>query len=754
MEQNLLNLKKLKSLCKWDKKILHLLEQSAAKYKLPPRQQCYFSLPSAIALINNKSDCMDLTASDVRSFLSVAKQCYPLQQSGILYLAAEDSKTKSDMDSLLTKNDPFSKFMRLPFVNENICFKKNLMHVVYEYLIDRSFMKTKSLKSFDDKNSNFEDKSFQIKKSTLVVVNTESYRRNATGYIEYPNQKHSKIFNSEFIFNFYLENLDKRIFDDDETKLCGVNLAGIREEAAMRLISQEMALVALAILLIVTATLLYLKSVVISMMINLSVGLSIGVSFFIYRIVFDIDLFPFLNMMAAFLLLGIACDDVFVLFDSWYNEKAKIIMEDLPEMIEKQYEQIRLEDENALRELGSQVVGQVVDVKTAEEYLLPPMFVERKLINTYNQDKLMKSQPVLPKEEQETFLQSNKTLSLRKNSGINIELQDAGISPEKLNNYMLNPGYIRMAILTDEQMIRAMSGTLRHAVSSIFVTSFTTSAAFLTNFITKLPYVQLFGLFTGTCILVYFLMVITMMSAFVILYEKHIQLWRCKLLPGVVNKWEALFTRVMDKISLMNYLLVARRLPKIIIKFRFVFFSLFLVFGIIGMVAVFYKPQLKPPANWRVQFFQEGNLFENFEFELKDNFWSYVNEERRNLTNPEIFFVFGIEGKDTGRIFNPDDDGFLVYDKNFDFMDENSQMWINNFINVSIANRSDLFLGKELVKEWNDYLMSIQQMCYKTLGLDEKLIYKKILLPYKPDKLRKCRDEINSFLVRFFKSVS
>lgn len=102
-------------------------------------------------------------------------------------------------------------------------------------------------------------------------------------------------------------------------------------------------------------------------------------------------------------------------------------MEDLPEMIEKQYEQIKLEDANALRELGSQVVAQVVDAKTAEEYLLPPMFVERKIINTYNEDKLIKSQPVLAKEEQETFLQSNKTLSLRKNSGINIELQNAGI---------------------------------------------------------------------------------------------------------------------------------------------------------------------------------------------------------------------------------------------------------------------------------------------------------------------------------------
>lgn len=125
---------------------------------------------------------------------------------------------------------------------------------------------------------------------------------NETGHvIRDPNRL---VYNSKFVFDFYIDNLNKQSFDDEVTELFGLNLMGVREEAAMRLISQEMTLVALAIILIVAATLLYLKSVVISMMINISVGLAIGVSFFIYRIVFDIELFPFLNMMAAFLLLG------------------------------------------------------------------------------------------------------------------------------------------------------------------------------------------------------------------------------------------------------------------------------------------------------------------------------------------------------------------------------------------------------------------------------------------------------------------
>ena len=111
-------------------------------------------------------------------------------------------------------------------------------------------------------------------------------------------------------------------------------------------------------------------------------------------------------------------------------------------------------------------------------------------------------------------------------TSINTELKEKGID---ISNYELNPAYVRLAPLTDEQMVRAMGGTLRHAASSIFVTSFTTAAAFLTNYITKLPYVQLFGVFTGMYILIYFSMVITMVAAFVI-YEKNFQRFRCKVL--------------------------------------------------------------------------------------------------------------------------------------------------------------------------------------------------------------------------------
>ena len=58
-----------------------------------------------------------------------------------------------------------------------------------------------------------------------------------------------------------------------------------------------------------------------------------------------------------------------------------------------------------------------------------------------------------------------------------------------------NTDLIRIMKVSDEQMVQMMTGVLRHAAASVFVTSFTTSAAFFTNMISRVAYVQLFGLF-------------------------------------------------------------------------------------------------------------------------------------------------------------------------------------------------------------------------------------------------------------------
>jgi predicted RND superfamily exporter protein len=79
-----------------------------------------------------------------------------------------------------------------------------------------------------------------------------------------------------------------------------------------------------------------------------------------------------------------------------------------------------------------------------------------------------------------------------------------------------DPEEMRRLLLSEEALTEIMAKTLKHAASSMFVTSFTTSAAFFTNMLTNISFVQVFGVFTGTCILIYFVITVTAIAAFAV----------------------------------------------------------------------------------------------------------------------------------------------------------------------------------------------------------------------------------------------
>lgn len=61
----------------------------------------------------------------------------------------------------------------------------------------------------------------------------------------------------------------------------------------------------------------YTASVFLTAMAILSVVLSLAVSYFIYTFVFELDFFPFMNLLAAVIVVGIGADDVFVYVQVW-----------------------------------------------------------------------------------------------------------------------------------------------------------------------------------------------------------------------------------------------------------------------------------------------------------------------------------------------------------------------------------------------------------------------------------------------------
>lgn len=187
-------------------------------------------------------------------------------------------------------------------------------------------------------------------------------------------------------------------------------------------------------------TIIYLRSITVALMTNICVVFSFACAYFAYKIALGIDLFPYINLMASFILIGISCDNVFVIFDAWYSEKLDI------------YNRARLEN-RSIEFYGKLTKEQEQQYRRDRDYTLS--IVKQRLKSTEN----------LQCESEEYF------------------------------DRIKNPDLIRLMKVNDEQMIQMMGGVLRHAAASVFVTSFTTSAAFFTNMITRIAYVQLFGLF-------------------------------------------------------------------------------------------------------------------------------------------------------------------------------------------------------------------------------------------------------------------
>lgn len=183
-------------------------------------------------------------------------------------------------------------------------------------------------------------------------------------------------------------------------------------------------------------------------MTNICVVLSFACAYFAYKIVFGIDLFPYINLMATFILIGISCDNVFVIFDAWYAEKLDI------------YNEARLQNRQ-LEFYGKLTEKQEKQYRRDRDYTAS---IIRQRLAARNQPEQMQREKA-DGEEAEHF------------------------------DSIKNTDLVRMMKVNDEQMIQMLGGVLRHAAASVFVTSFTTSAAFFTNMISRIAYVQLFGLF-------------------------------------------------------------------------------------------------------------------------------------------------------------------------------------------------------------------------------------------------------------------
>eukprot|EP01155_Anaeramoeba_flamelloides_P040475 Anaeramoba_flamelloidesc33673_g1_i1.p2 GENE.c33673_g1_i1~~c33673_g1_i1.p2 ORF type:complete len:376 (+),score=84.41 c33673_g1_i1:40-1167(+) len=92
---------------------------------------------------------------------------------------------------------------------------------------------------------------------------------------------------------------------------------GITEIAVSDLIVHDTVLIVFSIAMVYIYTLFHTKSLVLTCLGILHVLLSLPMSYFFYVAILGVEWFSMLNFLSLFVVLGIGCDDIFIMLDAW-----------------------------------------------------------------------------------------------------------------------------------------------------------------------------------------------------------------------------------------------------------------------------------------------------------------------------------------------------------------------------------------------------------------------------------------------------
>ena len=281
--------------------------------------------------------------------------------------------------------------------------------------------------------------------------------------------------------------------------------------------------------------------------------------------------------------------------------------------------------------------------------------------------------------------------------------------------------------------------TFRHAAMAMFVTSFTTSAAFYANVLSNITAVRLFGIYSGTSILIKYSLMITWFPSGVIFMEKrrHSRNSKVEILelqgnPAIEENPETKDTRVdgefptgsrrgsedalekpdntgfssntqsLPQRSPLRYYRIARSKCADFMRDLFekwipislrgypIWLIAFLALGIGMIVAVLVSPGLRRPTSSDFQVFSSSHILEQYDLKYKNEF----RLERTGDSNMNVFVYFGFKATDNGNYLEPDNFGELEYDSSFDVLRPDAQKWFLEDLCPSI--RSQAFFGRNV----------------------------------------------------------
>lgn len=109
----------------------------------------------------------------------------------------------------------------------------------------------------------------------------------------------------------YFHSLSHVALHDNVTQIVAMDL-GLKESLFNEYMVRDVLFLSIGAAIVCVLMWWYTASLFLTVTAIVSVVFSLAVAYFIYTFVFELDFFPFMNLLAAVIVVGIGADDVFV----------------------------------------------------------------------------------------------------------------------------------------------------------------------------------------------------------------------------------------------------------------------------------------------------------------------------------------------------------------------------------------------------------------------------------------------------------
>lgn len=256
-DRNLFTLESLQTLCKIDHNLLRLrgdkkeyLFNEVCEQKNLESCCPSWSLANYVALIANKSSCFDINEDDVNETKSLLISCAS-------YYHKFQLNDECENNPHVCRNAP------------KHCFKyKNAVFYMMHYLIDYNFMNPASQHS-------------DTVRYTSIFL---------------PIAKSTKLLN-------YYIHISKSSLHLDQMNVAAMDL-GLKHTLFDEFLLHDTIYLSFAFIVILLSLLFYTSSILVTLITVLTIASSLGTAYFFYTTIFKIRFFPFMNLMAVVIAIG------------------------------------------------------------------------------------------------------------------------------------------------------------------------------------------------------------------------------------------------------------------------------------------------------------------------------------------------------------------------------------------------------------------------------------------------------------------